>query len=61
MVARRGTGQIVEELETLLQFNDLLVQLSKHSEAGRFPPGVGPVSLLGIVEYSCMLASFFQN
>lgn len=40
--------QVVEELETVLQFNDLLTHLSKHPEAGRFPPGVGPVSLFGV-------------
>ncbi|XP_020276167.1 protein TIC110, chloroplastic isoform X1 [Asparagus officinalis] len=45
--ATRETMQAIEQLETVLQFNDLLTQLSKHPEAGRFPPGVGPVSLLG--------------
>lgn len=44
--ATRETMHVVEELETVLQFNDLLTQLSKHPEAGRFPPGVGPVSLI---------------
>lgn len=45
--AIKGAMQVVEELETVLQFNELLTQLSKHPESGQFPPGIGPVSLLG--------------
>ncbi|KAJ0969975.1 hypothetical protein J5N97_022852 [Dioscorea zingiberensis] len=42
-----GTVQVIEELEKVLAFNNLLLSLSKHSEVGRFAPGLGPVSLLG--------------
>jgi Chloroplast envelope transporter len=39
--------QVIEELEKVLAFNDLLTELSKHPEASQFAPGVGPVSLIG--------------
>ncbi|KAL3517987.1 hypothetical protein ACH5RR_020576 [Cinchona calisaya] len=39
--------RIVEELNKVLKFNNLLISLRNHPEASRFAPGVGPVSLLG--------------
>ncbi|XP_072984066.1 protein TIC110, chloroplastic isoform X1 [Typha latifolia] len=45
--ALRGTTQVMEELEKVLAFNDLLTSLGKHAESGQFAPGVGPISLLG--------------
>ncbi|KAF8397149.1 hypothetical protein HHK36_016056 [Tetracentron sinense] len=47
MVASRGATQVVEELEKILAFNNLLNSLSNHPNAGRFALGVGLVSLLG--------------
>lgn len=38
---------VVEELEKVLEFNNLLVSLKSHSEADQFARGVGPISLLG--------------
>ncbi|PKA59631.1 Protein TIC110, chloroplastic [Apostasia shenzhenica] len=45
--ATKGSLQVVEALEELLEFNDLLTRLSKHPEANQFAPGVAPISLLG--------------
>ncbi|XP_010256257.1 PREDICTED: protein TIC110, chloroplastic-like [Nelumbo nucifera] len=45
--AVRGSTQVVEELEKILEFNNLLMSLNNHSDAGRFALGIGPVSLLG--------------
>lgn len=45
--AVKGTVQVIEELEKVLAFNNLLVSLSKHSEVGQVAPGLGPISLLG--------------
>eukprot|EP00262_Sarcandra_glabra_P000062 TRINITY_DN1007_c0_g1_i1.p1 TRINITY_DN1007_c0_g1~~TRINITY_DN1007_c0_g1_i1.p1 ORF type:complete len:1009 (+),score=231.90 TRINITY_DN1007_c0_g1_i1:113-3139(+) len=45
--AVRGATQVVEELEKILKFNNVLISLSNHPEVGRFAPGIGPVSLLG--------------
>ncbi|XP_073112675.1 protein TIC110, chloroplastic [Elaeis guineensis] len=45
--ASTGTTVVIEELDKVLAFNDLLTSLSKHPEADQFAPGVGPVSLLG--------------
>ncbi|CAL9130454.1 protein TIC110, chloroplastic-like [Musa acuminata AAA Group] len=42
-----GTLQVIEELEKVLAFNNLLTSLSKHSDSGQFAQGVGPVSLIG--------------
>lgn len=47
---RTGMPQVIEELEKVLAFNDLLTELSKHPEASQFAPGVGPVSLIGTLE-----------
>ncbi|KAJ0547432.1 hypothetical protein HanOQP8_Chr08g0291311 [Helianthus annuus] len=38
---------IVEELDKILAFNNLLVSLKNHPDASRFARGVGPVSLIG--------------
>ncbi|CAA6660590.1 unnamed protein product [Spirodela intermedia] len=45
--ATRGLGQVIEELEKVLAFNDSLSSLKKHADAAQFAPGVGPISLLG--------------
>ncbi|KAJ4966622.1 hypothetical protein NE237_018471 [Protea cynaroides] len=45
--AARGTTEVVEELDEILAFNNLLMSLSKHPEAEHFASGVGPVSLIG--------------
>lgn len=39
--------RIVEELNKVLKFNNLLISLKNHPEANRFARGIGPVSLLG--------------
>ncbi|KAL0697390.1 hypothetical protein Bca4012_053512 [Brassica carinata] len=38
---------VVEELEKVLEFNNLLVSLKSHSEADQFARGLGPISLIG--------------
>ncbi|XP_074583679.1 protein TIC110, chloroplastic [Curcuma longa] len=45
--ATRGIEHVVQELDKVLEFNNLLTSLSKHHENGQFAPGVGPISLLG--------------
>ncbi|KAK9126786.1 hypothetical protein Scep_015632 [Stephania cephalantha] len=45
--AATGVAQVIEELDKILAFNDRLISLRNHSDAGNFAPGVGPVSLLG--------------
>ncbi|GAV58645.1 hypothetical protein CFOL_v3_02178 [Cephalotus follicularis] len=45
--AVRGVTEVVEELNKILTFNNLLISLKNHPEADRFARGVGPVSLLG--------------
>ncbi|XP_043703542.1 protein TIC110, chloroplastic [Telopea speciosissima] len=45
--AVRGTTEVVEVLDEVLAFNNLLMSLNKHPDAERFAPGVGPVSLIG--------------
>ncbi|XP_042480301.1 protein TIC110, chloroplastic isoform X2 [Macadamia integrifolia] len=42
-----GATEVVELLDEILAFNNLLMSLNKHPEAERFAPGVGPVSLIG--------------
>ncbi|WOL09830.1 protein TIC 110, chloroplastic [Canna indica] len=42
-----GIVQVIEELEKVLAFNNLLISLSKHSEIDQLVPGIGPISLLG--------------
>ncbi|KAI3760365.1 hypothetical protein L1987_50760 [Smallanthus sonchifolius] len=43
----RDARLIVEELDKVLAFNNLLVSLKNHPDASRFARGVGPVSLIG--------------
>lgn len=43
----RGATQVVEELNKALAFNNLLISLKNHPDAGRFACGVGPISLMG--------------
>ncbi|KAK9271698.1 hypothetical protein L1049_002061 [Liquidambar formosana] len=45
--AVRGASQVVEELDKILVFNNLLTSLRNHPDVGHFARGVGPVSLLG--------------
>ncbi|CAK8537923.1 unnamed protein product [Lathyrus sativus] len=42
-----GVSQVVEELEKVLAFNDLLISFKNHSDIDRLARGVGPVSLVG--------------
>ncbi|KAL5102264.1 hypothetical protein RYX36_006591 [Vicia faba] len=42
-----GVSQVVEELEKVLAFNDLLISFKNHSDIDRVARGVGPVSLVG--------------
>lgn len=37
----------MEELNKALAFNNLLISLKNHPDAGRFACGVGPISLMG--------------
>lgn len=43
----REAKLIVEELDKVLAFNNLLVSLKNHPDANRFARGVGPISLVG--------------
>ncbi|KAH9668220.1 protein TIC110 [Citrus sinensis] len=43
----KGVAQVVEELDKVLAFNNLLISLKQHPNADRFARGVGPVSLVG--------------
>lgn len=43
----RGTTVVVEELNKILAFNNLLLSLKNNPDAGSFARGVGPVSLVG--------------
>lgn len=40
-------SQVVEELNKVLMFNDLLISFKNHSDIDRLARGVGPVSLVG--------------
>lgn len=44
---RAGPAQVIEELDTILAFSNLLMSLSNHPEADKFALGIGPISLLG--------------
>lgn len=46
-IFRKGVAQVVEELDKVLAFNNLLISLKQHLNADRFARGVGPVSLVG--------------
>lgn len=45
--AATGASQVVEELDKVLAFNDLLISFKNHSDIDRLARGVGPVSLAG--------------
>ncbi|XAR58858.1 hypothetical protein NMG60_11014424 [Bertholletia excelsa] len=45
--AVREASQVIEEIDKILVFNNLLISLKNHPDASRFARGVGPVSLLG--------------
>lgn len=45
--AVKGVAQVVEELDKVLAFNNLLISLKAHPNADHFARGVGPVSLVG--------------
>lgn len=45
--AVKGVAQVVEELDKVLAFNNLLISLKEHPNADHFARGVGPVSLVG--------------
>ena len=47
--------QVIEELEEVLAFNELLTKLRNHPEASQFAPGVGPVSVIGTL--GCLSSS----
>ncbi|XP_004500340.1 protein TIC110, chloroplastic-like [Cicer arietinum] len=42
-----GVIQVIEELDKILAFNNLLITLKNHADVDLFARGVGPVSLLG--------------
>jgi hypothetical protein len=42
-----GASQVVEELDKVLAFNDLLISFKNHPDIDRLARGVGPVSLAG--------------
>ena len=46
-LSRKSMSLVVEELEKVLEFNNLLVSLKSHSEADQFARGLGPISLIG--------------
>lgn len=39
--------RVIEELDKVLSYNNLLISLKNHADASRFAPGIGPVSLVG--------------
>ncbi|CAN4115766.1 unnamed protein product [Withania somnifera] len=38
--------RVLEELNKILSYNNLLISLKNHADASRFAPGIGPVSLV---------------
>lgn len=42
-----GLAPVMEELEQILSFNNLLMSFKSHPDASRFAVGIGPVSLFG--------------
>lgn len=42
-----GPTEVVQELNKLLAFNDMLLSLRNHPDAGNFARGIGPISLVG--------------
>ncbi|KAF5954351.1 hypothetical protein HYC85_007207 [Camellia sinensis] len=43
----KTASHVIEELNKMLAFNNLLISLGKHPDASRFARGVGPVNLIG--------------
>ncbi|KAG8371546.1 hypothetical protein BUALT_Bualt13G0099100 [Buddleja alternifolia] len=43
----RAVQPVIEELDKILAFNNLLISLKNHPDASRFARGVGPVTLIG--------------
>ncbi|PHT61603.1 Protein, chloroplastic [Capsicum annuum] len=41
------SSRVIEELDKILSYNNLLISLKNHADASHFAPGVGPVSLVG--------------
>ncbi|XP_055812808.1 protein TIC110, chloroplastic isoform X2 [Solanum dulcamara] len=39
--------RVIEEIDKVLSYNNLLISLKNHADASRFAPGIGPVSLVG--------------
>ncbi|CAN4115765.1 unnamed protein product [Withania somnifera] len=44
--ATREPTRVLEELNKILSYNNLLISLKNHADASRFAPGIGPVSLV---------------
>lgn len=44
----REPTRVIEELDKVLSYNNLLISLKNHADASRFAPGIGPVSLVGM-------------
>ncbi|XP_073126422.1 protein TIC110, chloroplastic-like isoform X2 [Henckelia pumila] len=42
----RAGNRVIEELDKILAFNNLLISLKSHPDSSRFARGVGPVSLV---------------
>ncbi|XP_074295141.1 protein TIC110, chloroplastic-like [Silene latifolia] len=42
-----GTAEVVQELNKILAFNNHLISVKNHPDAGNFARGIGPVSLVG--------------
>lgn len=45
--ATREPTRVIEELNKILSYNNLLISLKNHADASRFAPGIGPISLVG--------------
>jgi len=46
-LSRTAVTQVVEQLDEILAFNNLLVSLKNHPNADHFARGIGPISLFG--------------
>ena len=60
-VSSREATHIIEELDKVLAFNNLLISLRNHPEAGCFARGVGPISLLGKIVNWCFAFMFLTE
>jgi hypothetical protein len=54
-------GQVVEELDKVLAFNDLLISFKNRSDIDRLARGVGPVSLVGEFPDRVSIIWFFSS